>query len=132
LKIRLTRAGAKKRPYYRIIVADARSPRDGKFLDRLGTYDPMLPKTAQRVKFDAEKVKQWLAKGAQPTDRCARFFAQAGLVKWQHGNNPQKAIPKVKKGEAGAAPAAAASAPAAAAAAPAPAAAPAESAGGAA
>lgn len=122
LKIRLARAGAKKRPYYRIVVADARSPRDGRFIERLGSYDPMQPKDGERVKFDAEKVKQWLAKGAQPTERCARFFAKLGLVKWSHGNNPQKAIPKKKKGEAGAAPAApAAAAPAAAApAAPAP------------
>jgi small subunit ribosomal protein S16 len=99
LKIRMSRAGAKKRPFFRIVVADSRSPRDGRFIERLGTYDPMLPKGTERVKFDAERVKQWLAKGALPSDRCARFFSEKGLVAWAHGNNPQKAIPKAKKRE---------------------------------
>ncbi len=108
LKIRMTRAGAKKRPFYKIVVADSHSPRDGRFIEKLGTYDPMLPKDAQRVTFDAEKVKVWLSKGATPSDRCARFFHQAGLYEWKHGNNPQKAKPKAKAQERAKAAAAAA------------------------
>ena len=108
LKIRMSRAGAKKRPYYRIVVAESRSPRDGRFIEKIGSYDPMLVDDSKRVKFDAERVKYWLSKGATPSDRCARFFSKEGLVKWQHGNNPQKAKPKAKaearaKGEAPAA-----------------------------
>jgi small subunit ribosomal protein S16 len=93
LKIRLTRGGAKKRPYYRIVVADARSPRDGRFIEKIGSYDPMKPKdSAERVVLDAEKAKDWLAKGAQPTDRVLRFLDAAGLTKRPARNNPQKAV----------------------------------------
>ena len=99
LKIRLARAGAKKRPFYRIVVADSRSPRDGRFIDRIGTYDPMLPKDGQRVNLDAEKAKAWLAKGAQPTDRVLRFFDQAGLAQRPARNNPKKAEPGAKAKE---------------------------------
>jgi small subunit ribosomal protein S16 len=97
LKIRLSRVGAKKRPIYHIVVADSRSPRDGRFIDKLGLYNPMLPKdSAQRVSFDIERAKSWIAKGARPTDRVARFLDAAGLVKRMAGNNPQKAKPKAK------------------------------------
>ncbi|MGO4173415.1 30S ribosomal protein S16 [Bosea sp. TAF32] len=118
LKIRLTRGGAKKRPYYRIVVADARSPRDGRFIDKVGSYDPMKPKdSAERVVLDTEKVQSWLAKGAQPTDRVLRFLDAAGLVKRPARNNPNKAVPgekakerAEKKAEKAAAPAAEAAA----------------------
>lgn len=100
LKIRLTRGGAKKRPYYRIVIADARSPRDGRFIEKIGSYNPMLPKdSGERIKLDAERAKFWLERGAQPTDRVARFLSQAGLVKWQAGSNPKKAQPKAKAQE---------------------------------
>ena len=100
LKIRLTRGGAKKRPYYRIVVADSRSPRDGRFIDRIGSYDPMKPKdAADRVVVDVEKAKAWLAKGAQPTDRVLRFLDQAGLMKRPERNNPEKAKPGKKAQE---------------------------------
>ena len=114
LKIRLTRGGAKKRPYYRIVVADARSPRDGRFIEKIGSYDPMKAKdAADRVVLDLEKVQAWLAKGAQPTDRVLRFLDAAGLVKRAARNNPNKAVPgekakerAEKKAEKAAAPAA--------------------------
>jgi small subunit ribosomal protein S16 len=81
LKIRLSRGGAKKRPFYKIVLADARSPRDGKFLERLGTYNPMLPHDhAERLVLKEERIKHWLGVGAQPTDRVARFFVQAGYI----------------------------------------------------
>lgn len=97
LKLRLARHGAKKRPYYRIVVADSRSPRDGRFIDRVGSYNPMLPKDSEeRVKLDAEKCKEWLAKGARPTDRVARFLGAAGLWEWKQGNNPNKGKPGEK------------------------------------
>ncbi len=81
LKIRLSRGGAKKRPFYKIVLADARSPRDGKFLERLGTYNPMLPhEHDQRLVLNEERIKHWLSMGAQPTDRVARFFADAGYI----------------------------------------------------
>ena len=100
LKIRLTRAGAKKRPYYRIVVADARAPRDGRFIEKVGTYDPMKPKDdAGRVTLEVEKIQAWLAKGAQPTDRVLRFLDAAGLVKRSARNNPQKAVPGKKAQE---------------------------------
>ena len=80
LKIRLARAGAKKRPYYRIVVADSRSPRDGRYIEKLGTYDPLLPKdSAERVKFVEDRIKHWLGVGAQPTDRVLRFLDMAGI-----------------------------------------------------
>ena len=107
LKIRLTRAGAKKRPYYRIVVADARSPRDGRFIDKVGTYDPMKPKDdAARVSLETEKIQAWLAKGAQPTDRVLRFLDAAGLMKREARNNPEKAQPGKKAQERAAAKAA--------------------------
>ena len=109
LKIRLARAGAKKRPYYRIVVADSRSPRDGRFIEKVGTYDPMKPKDdAARVILEAEKIQAWLAKGAQPTDRVLRFLDAAGLSKREPRNNPQKAEPGKKAQERAAAKAAAA------------------------
>ena len=114
LKIRLTRGGAKKRPYYRIVVADARSPRDGRFIDKIGSYDPMKPKdAADRVVLDLEKVQAWLAKGAQPTDRVLRFLDAAGLAKRPARNNPNKAVPGEKAKERAAAKAEKAAAPAA-------------------
>ncbi|WP_372426225.1 30S ribosomal protein S16 [Salinarimonas chemoclinalis] len=100
LKIRLTRGGAKKRPYYRIVVADSRSPRDGRFIDRIGSYDPMKPKdAADRIVLDVEKAKAWLEKGAQPTDRVLRFLDQAGLAKRPARANPEKGKPGKKSQE---------------------------------
>ena len=126
LKIRLTRAGAKKRPFYRIVVADSRFPRDGRFIEKLGTYNPMLPADSKdRVQFDVERVKHWLSKGAQPTDRVLRFLDAAGLMKRAPRNNPEKAVPRAEQkaaAEAAAAAPAAPVTPAAPAAAPAPAA----------
>ena len=111
LKSRLTRAGAKKRPYYRIVVADARSPRDGRFIEKVGTYDPMKPKDdPARVVLETEKVQAWLSKGAQPTDRVLRFLDAAGLMKRPARNNPQRAQPGKKAQERAAARAAAAGA----------------------
>ncbi|GHU05369.1 30S ribosomal protein S16 [Alphaproteobacteria bacterium] len=81
LKIRLSRAGAKKRPFYRIVLADSRSPRDGKFLEKLGTYNPMLPSDhADRLILKEERIRHWLSIGAQPTDRCVKFFSDAGYI----------------------------------------------------
>ena len=98
LKIRLARAGAKKRPYYRIVVADSRSPRDGRYIERLGTYDPLLPKgSAGRVKFIEERVKHWLSHGAQPTDRVLRFLDVAGIRKRDARMNPTKGEPGKKR-----------------------------------
>jgi small subunit ribosomal protein S16 len=96
LKIRLARGGTKKRPFYSIVIADARSPRDGRFIEKIGTYNPMLPKDAQRVTLDAERAKHWLSVGAQATDRVARFLDAAGLVKREARNNPAKAVPGKK------------------------------------
>jgi small subunit ribosomal protein S16 len=108
LKIRLTRGGAKKRPYYRIVVADARAPRDGRFIEKVGTYDPMKPKDdATRVTLETDKIQAWLAKGAQPTDRVLRFLDAAGLIKRSPRNNPQKAVPGKKAQERAASKAAA-------------------------
>jgi len=104
LKIRLTRAGAKKRPYYRIVIADSRSPRDGRFIERVGSYDPMKPKDdPARLTLETEKVQAWLAKGAQPTDRVLRFLDAAGLMKRAPRNNPQKGEPGQKAKERAAA-----------------------------
>lgn len=104
LKIRLARGGAKKRPVYRIVVADARAPRDGRFLEKIGTYNPMLAKdSAERVVIDLEKAKAWIAKGAQPTDRVLRFLDAAGVVKRPVRNNPTKAQPGKKMAERNAA-----------------------------
>ena len=100
LKLRLARGGAKKRPFYRIVVADSRSPRDGRFIEKLGYYDPLKPKDADdRLKFDAERVKYWLAQGAKPTDRVARFLGQAELIAMPERNNPKKGTPKAKAQE---------------------------------
>ena len=126
MKIRLARAGTKKRPYYHIVVADHASPRDGKFIDVLGAFNPMLAKTdANRVKLDAAKAAEWLKKGAQPTDRVLRFLDTAGVAKREARNNPKKALPGKKRVEreklASDAAAKVAAASAAAAAAPAPA-----------
>ena len=100
LKIRLARAGAKKRPYYRIVIADARSPRDGRFIEKVGAYDPMKPKDdPARVTLETEKVQSWLKKGAQPTDRVLRFLDAAGLMKREARNNPKKAEPGKKAQE---------------------------------
>ncbi len=97
LKIRLARHGAKKRPYYRIVVADSRAPRDGRYIERIGSYNPLLAKTDDnRVILDADKAKDWLAKGARPTDRVARFLGAAGLWDWKPGNNPNKGKPGAK------------------------------------
>ncbi len=109
LKIRLSRAGAKKRPFYRIVIADARMPRDGRFVERIGSFDPLKPKDdAARVVLDTEKAKAWLAKGAQPTDRVLRLLDGLGLAKREAQNNPEKAKPKKKAQERAAAAAAAA------------------------
>ncbi len=99
LKIRLARGGAKKRPYYHIVIADSHAPRDGKFLEKVGSYNPLLPKDGQRVVLKSERIAEWLKKGAQPTERVARFLANEGLVKWEHGNNPQKGKPGKKADE---------------------------------
>ena len=98
LKIRLARAGAKKRPFYRIVVADSRSPRDGRYIEKIGTYDPLLPRdSAQRVNLEVERAKHWLSQGAQPTDRVLRFLDSAGLMKREARLNPQKAQPGQKR-----------------------------------
>ncbi|WP_019219334.1 30S ribosomal protein S16 [Bartonella florencae] len=90
LKIRLSRGGSKKRPYYHIVVADVRSPRDGRFIERVGAWDPMLPKDGPRVKLNEERIQYWLGQGAQPTDRVLRFLDAAGLKKRPTRNNPKK------------------------------------------
>ena len=99
LKIRLTRAGSKKRPYYHIVVADVRSPRDGRFIEQLGAWNPMLPKDGERVKINEERVRHWLSNGALPTDRVARFLSEAGIVTREARNNPNKAQPGKKAQE---------------------------------
>ena len=120
LKIRLARAGTKKRPVYHVVIADSRSPRDGRFIERLGYFNPLLPKEkTERLKVDLEKVKAWLAKGALPTDRVLRFLDEAGVMKRETRNNPEKAKPKKKAQERAAAAATAAAAGEAPAAAPA-------------
>ncbi len=97
LKIRLARHGAKKKPYYHIVVADSRSPRDGRFIEKIGHFNPILPnENAERVKIIEDKAKEWLAKGAQPTDRVASFLGQMGIIDWKHGNNPNRAEPGKK------------------------------------
>ncbi len=119
LKIRLARSGAKKRPFYRIVVADARSPRDGRFIEKIGTYDPMLEDASKRVTLLAERAQHWLSVGAQPTDRVQRFLDAAGLLKRAPRNNPERAKPGKKATERVEAKAKAAADKAAAAAAPA-------------
>lgn len=94
MKIRLARGGSKKRPHYAIVAADSRMPRDGRFIEKLGTYNPLLPKDSEdRVKMDAERVQYWLGQGAQPTDRVARFLEAAGVLAKTERNNPNKAVP---------------------------------------
>jgi small subunit ribosomal protein S16 len=120
LKIRLARAGTKKRPFYHVVVADSRSPRDGRFIERIGHFNPLLPKEkTERLSLDLEKVKAWIAKGALPTDRVLRFLDEAGIMKREARKNPLRAIPrKERKAQAEAAkaeagkPAAAPAAPA--------------------
>ncbi|MEJ8474927.1 30S ribosomal protein S16 [Roseibium algae] len=91
-KIRLARGGSKKRPYYRIVVADVRAPRDGRFIEKIGSYNPMLPKDSEdRVQLNVERIQYWLDTGAQPTDRVLRFLDAAGLMKREPRNNPNKA-----------------------------------------
>ncbi|MBX4926863.1 30S ribosomal protein S16 [Rhizobium binae] len=94
LKIRLARGGSKKRPYCHVVLADARSPRDGRFLENLGSWNPMLAKDDEkRVQLNAERIKHWLDNGAQPTDRVLRFLNEAGVAKREAKNNPIKAKP---------------------------------------
>jgi small subunit ribosomal protein S16 len=100
LKIRLARGGSKKRPYYHIVLADARSPRDGRFLENLGSWNPMLAKDNDaRIELDNDRIKHWLDQGAQPTDRVLRFLNEAGLAKRDTKNNPEKAKPGKKAQE---------------------------------
>jgi small subunit ribosomal protein S16 len=111
LKIRLARAGTKKRPFYHVVVADGRSPRDGRFIERIGHFNPLLAKdAADRLTLDLDKVKAWMAKGAQPSDRVMRFLDEAGVAKREQRNNPEKAKPKKKAQERAAAAATAAAA----------------------
>lgn len=99
LKIRLSRAGSKKRPYYHIVVADVRSPRDGRFIESLGSWNPLLAEDAERVKLDEERVRYWLSNGALPTDRVLRFLDAAGIAKRSARSNPKKAEPGKKAQE---------------------------------
>jgi small subunit ribosomal protein S16 len=100
LSIRLSRGGSKKRPYYRIIVADARSPRDGKFIEKIGNYNPLLAKdSAERIQLDADRARHWLSVGAQPTDRVARFLDAAGVREREVRSNPKKGEPGEKAKE---------------------------------
>ena len=111
VQIRLSRGGAKKRPYYRIVVANSRSPRDGKYLEQIGTYNPLLAKDdAGRVKLDEDRARYWIGVGAQATDRVARFLDAAGIKERTARNNPQKAVPGKKAQERADAKAAAAAA----------------------
>ncbi|MBT1159059.1 30S ribosomal protein S16 [Aminobacter anthyllidis] len=103
LKIRLARAGSKKRPYYHIVIADARSPRDGRFIEAIGAWNPLLPKDGERMKIDADRAKYWLSNGALPTDRVARFLDEAGLVKREARTNLTKGEPGKKAQERAAA-----------------------------
>jgi len=100
LKIRLARGGAKKRPYYSIVVADSHAARDGRFIEKVGSYNPLLPKDhAERLVVKAERIQEWMGKGAQPTDRVARELAKLGITKWENGNNPKKGEPGTKAKE---------------------------------
>ncbi len=109
VKIRLSRGGTKKKPYYYIVIAEAAAPRDGRYIEQIGTHNPMLAKDhADRVKIDLDRAKYWLSVGAQPTDRVARFLDKAGLFKRKVRNTPEKALPGKKRQEREAAAAAAA------------------------
>jgi small subunit ribosomal protein S16 len=99
LKIRLARGGSKKRPYYHVVVADVRSPRDGRFIEKLGFWNPMLPKDGQRIELNEERIKHWLSHGAKPTDRVLRFLDEAGIAERPARNNPNKAQPGKKAQE---------------------------------
>lgn len=100
MKIRLARGGSKKRPFYRIVAADSRMPRDGRFIEKLGTYNPLLAKdNEERVKMDLDRVKHWLDQGAQPTDRIARMLEAAGVLAKKERSNPKKAVPGKKATE---------------------------------
>lgn len=120
MKIRLARGGSKKRPFYRIVAADSRMPRDGRFIEKLGTYNPLLPKDSEeRVKMNMERIQYWLGQGAQPTDRISRMLEAAGVKEKTERNNPKKGTPGEKatarvaeKAEKAAAAAEAAAAPA--------------------
>lgn len=97
MKIRLARGGSKKRPFYSIVASDSRMPRDGRFIEKLGTYNPLLPKDSEdRVKMDLERVQYWLGQGAQPTDRVSRMLEAAGVLEKKERNNPKKAVPGKK------------------------------------
>jgi len=114
LRIRLARGGTKKRPHFSIVISDSRSPRDGRFIEKIGFYNPLLPRDhADRLKLDLDKAKAWMAKGAVATDRVHRFLSDAGVVKARLHNNPEKAKPRKKAQERAAAAAKAAEAPAA-------------------
>jgi len=98
LVIRMARAGTKKRPFYHIVVADSRAPRDGRFIERLGYFNPLLPKDKiERLKWDIEKAKAWMAKGARPSDRVMRFLDAFGVLKRPKRNNPEKAVPRKER-----------------------------------
>jgi small subunit ribosomal protein S16 len=100
MKIRLARGGSKKRPFYAVVAADSRMPRDGRFVEKLGTYNPLLPKDSEeRVKLDMERVNYWLGQGAQPTDRVSRFLEAAGVVEKKERANMKKAVPGKKATE---------------------------------
>lgn len=97
MKIRLARGGSKKRPFYRIVAADSRMPRDGRYIEKLGTYNPLLPKDSEeRVKMNVERIQYWLSEGAQPTDRVSRFLEAADLIAKKERNNPKKGEPHAK------------------------------------
>jgi small subunit ribosomal protein S16 len=94
----MARAGTKKRPFYHVVAADSRSPRDGRFIERLGFFNPLLPKDKEeRLKLDMDKVKAWMLKGAQPSDRVMRFLDKAGVAKREKRNNPERAIPRKER-----------------------------------
>lgn len=100
LKIRLARGGTKKRPYYSVVVADSHSPRDGRFIEKVGTYNPLLKKDdPNRVVLKVERIQEWMSKGAQPTDRVARELGKVGVIQWTAGNNPTKGLPGTKAKE---------------------------------
>lgn len=100
LKIRLARAGSKKRPYYHIVVADVRSPRDGRFIEQVGAWNPLMPKdNSERVKLNEDRIRHWLGNGAQPTDRVLRFLDEAGIAKRPARSNPSKGEPGKKAQE---------------------------------
>lgn len=99
LKIRLARGGSKKRPYYHVVIADVRSPRDGRFIERVGKWNPMLPKDGARVELNEERIKHWMEQGALPTDRVLRFLDEAGIAKRPARSNPNKALPGKKAQE---------------------------------